>query len=90
MEETYILHFSLLGRDIGGIVALNSDTEIRKTLLSRAYIPNLGSFSYHLKRIHQNWEDYDFGWMPTYNTKVDRFLGMFLLELFTLGWSSRP
>lgn len=51
---------------------LTPDTEIRKILLSAAFIPNVGSLSYQLKRTRQNWEGYNYGWLPTYNPILGR------------------
>ena len=55
-----------------GAVAFAPDTTIRKILPSPAHISNLGSFSYQLKRPRRSWDSYNFGWMPTNNSVVDR------------------
>lgn len=50
------------------VVALAPDAAVRKKLPSTAYIPNLDSFSYQLKRAKRN---YAFQGLPTYNPIVD-------------------
>lgn len=50
---------------------LSPDAEVRKALPLTANVPNLGYSSYQLRRVHQSWDRYNFGWIPP-NNPIDR------------------
>lgn len=84
VEETYILHSSLIEKDIVGSFP-HSNSKIRKTLPSTAFMPDLRSFSYQIKRTHWNWQGYNFGGcLHITLQQIERVWGM-LSRSFYLG-----
>ena len=67
-----------------GIIALTPDAKIKNPLSSIAYISNLESFSYQLKRTQQSWEVYNFEWIST-NNPIEMVWGMLSPGTFELG-----